>query len=325
MQIELIIPPAFSSGGAADQRTRGLGSTGDAYLADGLPARLGRHAAITVSDLKSVATGAPAEPIPRLEVLNAAIAATVAGAIRSGAAPVVTGGSCVSLPGVLGGLQQGYGPTARIGLIWFDAHGDFNTPKTSQSQMLGGMPVAVSAGLCYPTWREAAGLVAPIPTDRIVMVDVRNLDPAERTLIEATDIRIVAVPDRTAETSPFAAAVADLAATVDHIYLHVDADVLDARYQPNHPTVEPDGPSLEDVNAALDAVLATGKVRAFGVVAVNPNGPDGPTSLASGMAMIESAVATWGNVEALPARQVHPPEPAIAGALPDRPRPIIPA
>ncbi len=301
MQIEMIIPPAFSSGGPADQRTRGLGSTGNAYLADGLPARLGTNADVTVNDLQSVASGAPTEPIPRLEFLNAEISAAVSAAVRSGVTPIMTGGSCVSLPGVLGGLRQGYGAAARIGLVWFDAHGDFNTPKTSLTQMLGGMPVAVSAGLCYPTWRVAAGLDAPIPTDRIIMVDVRNLDPAERTLIEATDIRIVDVPDRGAGSSPFADAVSDLAASVDHLYLHIDADVLDARYQPNHPTVEPDGPSLKDVNAAMDVVLATGKVRAFGVVSVNADGPEGSTSLASGMAMIESAVGTWSRLDTAPA------------------------
>lgn len=296
MHIEMIIPPAFSSGRPADQRTSGLGTTGDAYLADGLPGRLGAHAEVSVRDLQAATNDAPADPIPRLEAINAAIARSVSGAITAGSAPLLAGGSCVSLPGMLGGMQLGYGPTARIGLVWFDAHGDFNTPKTSLSQMLGGMPVAVSAGLCYPTWRVAAGLELPIPTDRIIMVDVRNLDPAERTLIEATDVTVVDVPDRSAGSSPFAVAVAAMASSVDHIYLHIDADVLDARYQPNHPTVEPDGPSLEDVNAAMDIVLATGKVRAFGVVSVNAQGPEGPVSMASGMAMIESAIATWTGV-----------------------------
>ncbi len=297
MRIELIIPPAFSSGQPADRRTSGLGTTGDAYLAGGLPDRLGAHADVTVQDLQAAAADAPADPIPLLEAINAAISRSVSGAILAGAAALLTGGSCVSLPGMLGGMQRGYGPTSRIGLIWFDAHGDFNTPRTSLTGMLGGMPVAVSAGLCYPTWRVAAGLDPPIPTDRIIMVDVRNLDPAERTLIEATDVTVVEVPDRAAATSPFMQAVAAMAASVDDIYLHIDADVLDARYQPNHPTVEPDGPSLEDVNAAMDTVLRTGRVRAFGVVSVNAEGPEGPTSLASGMAMIESAIATWSAVE----------------------------
>jgi arginase len=293
MQLDMILPPAFASGKPADLNTSGLGTTANAYLADGLPERLGSHADVTVRDLQPVADDAPSDPIPRLEVFNAAICRAVQDAVVAGRAPLVTGGSCVSLPGILGGLRQGYGPAAKIGLVWFDAHGDFNTPKTTLSGMLGGMPVAVSAGLCYPTWREAAGLDIPIPTDRIIMVDVRNLDEAERTLIEATDVTVVPVPDEGAASSPFAAAVADLASRVDHIYLHIDADVLDARYQPNHPTVEPDGPSLEAVNAAMDTVIATGKVVAFGLVSVNAQGPEGPTSLASGMAMIESAVGTW--------------------------------
>src|SRR5690606_25950504 len=103
------------------------------------------------------------------------IAGAVADGIAAGRHVVVTGGNCSHLPGVIGGLQQAHGPAARIGLVWFDAHGDFNTPRTTLSGMLGGMPVAVSAGLCYAPWRELARQQVPLPTDRIVMVDVRNL------------------------------------------------------------------------------------------------------------------------------------------------------
>ncbi|MEZ4614225.1 MAG: arginase family protein [Caldilineaceae bacterium] len=85
-------------------------------------------------------------------------------------------------------------PTARrrIGLVWFDAHGDFNTPKTTISGMLGGMPVAVAAGLGYANWRLGSHIVAPLPTERILMVDVRNLDPLEEQLIHATAVAIAA-------------------------------------------------------------------------------------------------------------------------------------
>ena len=61
------------------------------------------------------------------------------------------------VPGVFGGIQEAYGPTVRVGLLWLDAHGDFNTPRTTLSGMLGGMPVAVSAGLAWPNWRERSG------------------------------------------------------------------------------------------------------------------------------------------------------------------------
>ena len=85
--------------------------------------------------------------IANLATYGGAIADAVADGARRGDHVVVLGGNCTALPGVLGGLQDAFGPTARVGLIWFDAHGDFNTPRTTLSGMLGGMPVAVSAGL----------------------------------------------------------------------------------------------------------------------------------------------------------------------------------
>src|SRR5688572_4374086 len=130
------------------------------------------------------------EPTDDLGLMGGAIANEVASAIQSGIAPMMVGGDCSHITGVIGGLQDVYGPDAMIGLVWFDAHGDFNTPRTTLSGMLGGMPVAVSAGLCHAPWREIAGQQVPLPTDRIVLVDVRNLDKEEAELIHATDATI---------------------------------------------------------------------------------------------------------------------------------------
>jgi arginase family enzyme len=85
-------------------------------------------------------------------------------------------------------------------------------------------------------------------------------------------------------------AIQGLADRLDHLYLHVDSDILDERFQPNHPTAEPDGPDVETVSAAIRAAMATGKVRAYGVVSVNPEEPGGATSLASTSAMIVEGV-----------------------------------
>ena len=82
-----------------------------------------------------------------LGLIGGEIAEAVAAGRRAGEPALVAGGNCAAPPGVLGGLQQAHGPAARIGLVWFDAHGDFNTPRTTLSGMLGGMPVAVAAGL----------------------------------------------------------------------------------------------------------------------------------------------------------------------------------
>jgi arginase len=158
--------------------------------------------------------------------------------------------------------------------------------------MLGGMPVAVCAGLALPTWRERAGIVAPLPTDRIVFVDVRNLDPPEAQLVRASAAVVAAAaPGRPG--ADLGAAVADLAARCDLIYLHVDSDILDLALVPNHGTGEPDGPDLAEVTAAMELVLATGKVAALAVVSVYGEGPGSAVSVASGVGLIRAGLAAW--------------------------------
>ena len=224
--------------------------------------------------------------------LGGEIATAVADGVKAGNAVLMTGGDCSHITGVLGGLQDVYGAAARIGLVWFDAHGDFNTPKTTISGMLGGMPVAVCAGLAYPTWRIGSHIVAPLPTERIVMVDVRNLDPQEEQLIRATDV-VIATPAAGFPGAPLAPAIAQLAERCDLLYLHIDSDILDERYVPNHGTREPNGPDMAQVLAAVDTVMATGKVAVYAVVSVYGEGEGSARSVASGIELIRGGLATW--------------------------------
>src|SRR5215217_7910947 len=164
----------------------------DVYAASGAYQRLGEA---TVIEPEFPEEQRDEEPTVNLGLIGGEIAEAVAAGRRAGKPVLVVGGNCAAVPGVVGGLQQAHGLAARIGLVWFDAHGDFNTPRTTLSGMLGGMPVAVSAGLAYSNWREMSKQETPLPTDRIVMVDVRNLDPAEEQLVRATDVVIAAPAD----------------------------------------------------------------------------------------------------------------------------------
>ena len=229
-----------------------------------------------------------AEPTENLALMGARIADAVAEGFAAGTNVVVAGGNCNVLPGVIGGLQQAHGATARIGLVWFDAHGDFNTPKTSLSGMLGGMPVAVSAGLCYPEWRIAAHQEVALPTDRIIMVDVRNLDPAEDALVRATAVNVVPVAGDALHE-----AVRQLADKTDLIYLHIDLDILDAQLTPSHNTKEPNGPDIAQTLDAVQTVLDSGKVEAIGLVSVYPVGEGGDTSLASATELLREMIRQW--------------------------------
>jgi arginase len=255
-----------------------------------------RSAGVEIAGPETVPSANLASPnddaIAKIASLGANVAASVADGLTQDGNVVITGGNCTGLIGILAGFERACGATAKIGLVWFDAHGDFNTPKTTITGRIGGMPVAVAAGLAFPNWRETTGLVAPIPTNRIVMVDVRNLDPKERTLVEATDVTIAAIEPGRAGV-PLAEAVRQLASECDVIYLHIDEDVLDERYVPNHGTREPDGPSLEATLAAIRIVLDTGKVRGYGLVSVNARGDGGPESVAAGVELLTSGIRSW--------------------------------
>jgi len=231
-------------------------------------------------------------PVPRVYgAVCGAIADSVAKGRNAGSGVAMVGGNCGHAIGVLAGLQQAHGAGARIGLVWLDAHGDFNTPKTTLSGSLGGMPVAVAAGLGLGEWREPAGMLSPLPTDRIVMADLRNLDPAEAQLLAATDAVVIG-PDQPFGRAAYVDGVSALAAKVDMLYLHIDADILDAAYVPNHVTIEPNGPDMAAVQAAVDTVMATGKVVAFALVSVYFRG-ESTTDIASGLTLLRSSLAAW--------------------------------
>ena len=93
--------------------------------------------------------------------------------------------------GVVSGVEMAKGADARIGVIWLDAHGDFNTPETSYSGILAGMSLSIIAGIAGPNWRRAARMAAPVPTSRILVAGARELDEKEEALIRATDVTVL--------------------------------------------------------------------------------------------------------------------------------------
>ena len=187
----------------------------------------------------------------RMGVLYDALTRWVAGT----EAPVVFAGDCVCIIGVLAGLQRrGVDPT----LIFFDAHGDFNTWETTGSGFIGGMPLAMVTGRGEQTIVQAAGLT-PLPDHRVILVDGRDLDPGEDTAIEESGIAMVSVDD-----------LSDIDLPPGPLYVHVDGDVVDPSDMPamNYPA--PDGPLLAEVSDAIDRLAATGRVVAFSLSSWNP-------------------------------------------------------
>jgi arginase len=186
-------------------------------------------------------------------------------------------GNCNGLLGMLAGAQNGGGPKgkpAKVGLVWLDAHGDFNTPETTLSGMLGGMPVAVAAGKCLFRLRLKSGLDPALPTRHIVMMGLRDVDPLEQVLIDESFITCVSTEDLIEQTEALTAALEMLARQVDVIYVHIDLDVLDAEDIPGHSFEIPEGPTAEQLGGALRIMLREPKVGALGIASF-PTDPAG--------------------------------------------------
>lgn len=186
--------------------------------------------------------------------------------------------NCNDLLGMLSGLKyDADGTSRRVGLVFIDAHGDFNTPETTLSGMLGGMPVAVAAGHALHNLRKTAGLEEPLPMSDIVWGGVRDLDPLEAARFDEHDAQQFSVTDIRELSPNLRARVDALAERVDLIYVHVDMDVLDPAEVPGHGLAVPDGPSSEDLAEAIALMFRNPKTVALGI-ASTPAGsldPDG--------------------------------------------------
>ncbi len=202
-------------------------------------------------------------------------------------------GNCNSSLGMLAGLQQGIrgGEEPTLGLIWVDAHGDFNTPETTLSGWLGGMPVAVAAGQCLHRLRLKAGLAPPVATENIVMIGLRDVDPLEQELIDAAGITVVPANDMVQGTEAFRKAVASLAAKVDVIYLHIDLDILDATDIPGSFFEVTGGPLATELVAPVTYMVAQPKVKALGISSFPTREEGRQKSLQSAMLLIKAGIA----------------------------------
>ncbi|WP_249937292.1 arginase family protein [Roseateles sp. DAIF2] len=204
------------------------------------------------------------DPIAKLHslgLLYAQLAERVAALVRDGRRPVSLAGDCVSSLGLLAGLQRACRSPERV--LWLDAHGDFHTWSSSQTQYIGGMPLAMFAGRVDPgpdprsratrACLAAIGVQAAYPQRQILLADARDLDPGEREALLGSQIQRCTLDE-----------VLDHLRPRERLYLHWDTDVID------DPLLMPAlkyhvrrGPSAADMAALFEAL------RYFDIVAVS--------------------------------------------------------
>ena len=259
------------------QERRGVDMGPSAIRYAGLEERLA-GIGLDVSDRGNVVTPEPeglaladerARFVTEILAACAELASIVEGAVREGARPLVLGGDHSIAMGTLGGLAAAAGQPG--GVIWIDAHGDLNTPETSPSGNVHGMPLAAAVGQAAE-WFTHEGLTLPaVDPARVVLVGIRSLDASERAFLHESGIRVFTMSDidRIGIERALREAL-DRVAGPGFVHVSLDLDALDPEVAPGVGTPVRGGLTYREAHLACELIAESGTVGSFELVEVNP-------------------------------------------------------
>ena len=257
MDIRLLLVP-YDSG----QRNVRMGAGPDRLRSAGLEQQLaaaGRQ--VTTQVVEPAATSWRAEVQTSFELMRA-VAAQVRATRAEEKFPLVLSGNCLSAVGVIGGLGL------NTGVLWIDAHGDFNTPQTTMSGFLDGMTLATATGRCW--WELARSIegFVPVPDEAVLMFGVRDLDPAEAAALAKSNIVRLGTDISPAELEP---RLDFLGQRFGQFYLHLDLDAIDPSEGQANGYAAKGGFSKERLLRLLQQLSARLPITAMTVSSYDPN------------------------------------------------------
>lgn len=205
--------------------------------------------------------------LPVLESLSDVVEQSV----RAGGFPVVVGGDHSVALGSIGGHAR----VRKVGVVWVDTHGDWNTPETTPSGNIHGMPMAALCGYGDP---RLTGLGSGDPAVRsieprnVAFVGTRDLDAGERALMREAGVTVFSMEsiDRYGIAAVMEAALAVATEGTEGIHVSFDMDVLDPQFAPGVGTPVSGGLTVREAHLAMEMLGSSGMVRGLDVVEVNP-------------------------------------------------------
>jgi arginase len=201
--------------------------------------------------------------------------------------PLVLSGNCNSCVGVVGGLAE-----ANLGVVWFDGHGDFNTPETTVSGFLDGMGLAMTTGRCWRGLTHRIPGFTAIPDENVVLVGARDFDGGEADALKNSGIAQVDVRSIQSVGSArvLTRSLKVLRDRVSAVYLHLDLDVLDPPEARANQLAPADGLSVQELVEATRTVAQCLPVRAATVAAYDPECDKSGSAAAAAIAVVEALV-----------------------------------
>ena len=196
------------------------------------------------------------------------IARAVARAVGGGRTPIVLGGDHSIALGTIGGMASVHGAGAAL---WLDAHGDLNTPETSPSGNVHGMPLGAALGRAQEVFASDAWPLPELDPERVVLLGVRSLDDAERDFVRERGIAVYTMSE--VDRRGVEPVVREALARVEgapFVHVSLDMDVVDPEVAPGVGTPVRGGLSYREAHLAMELVAESGLLASLEIVEVNP-------------------------------------------------------
>jgi arginase len=207
--------------------------------------------------------------LPAVVKVSEDICKEVSAVVKEGHFPIILGGDHSIAIGSIAGLTHVY---KKLGVIWFDAHADFNTAETTPSGNIHGMPLACSLGIGHEDLINIGGFSPKIAPENVVIVGARSVDPEERELIKKHGITCFTMHevDKMGIGQVMEEAIRIASEGTDGIHLSLDLDSIDPDMAPGVGTPVLGGVTYREGHLAMEMLYQSGKVVSCDVVEVNP-------------------------------------------------------
>jgi arginase len=278
------------------QGRRGVDMGPSAMRYAGLAERLAKLG-YTVADHGNVETPEPeasavtderARYLPEILAACERIADLVGDAVALGQIPLVLGGDHSVALGTLGGLARAHGPG---GVIWIDAHGDLNTPESSSTGNVHGMPLAAALGWAGDAFERPELRIPALDPRRVAIVGARALDEPEQRAIRDRGVLVFTMSeiDRVGIEQAMREAIGHVSGP-GFVHVSLDMDALDPEVAPGVGTPVRGGLTYREAHLALELVAASGVAGSLEVVEVNPILDRANTTADTAVELIASAL-----------------------------------
>lgn len=212
-------------------------------------------------------------------------------ALQAGQLPILLGGDhCLAIGSIAGIARYCAERNQPLSVLWLDAHADFNTPATTPSGNIHGMPVAVVTGHGPPVLTDLGHANPMIDAAQIVQLGIRSVDQVEKQMVvdsglEVHDMRRI---DETGMRRTMDTILARHAAIGGHLHVSFDVDFLDPTIAPGVGTTVPGGPTYREAQLCMEMIYDSGLMRSLDIVELNPAFDDRNTTAELVIELVES-------------------------------------